>query len=82
MRYKKRNLEPHNRERIKYIANFFRDIRKWQGESRDYLSEKYSISRSLIELAESQNMNITLKTLFYLCDVYQIKPKDLFSNLE
>ena len=82
-KYRKRNLEAHNIERIYFLSALLCEHRLWLGYSRVDM-EQFGISRSVIQRAESSSdpANLTLKTVFELADVYQISPEELFAGVE
>jgi transcriptional regulator with XRE-family HTH domain len=83
MKYKKRELEEHNAERIRKISESLKDFRILYGYSRERLEEEFGISRSVLQRAESSSPeNISLKTLFEIADLYYISPAELFSDIE
>ena len=83
-KYRKRPLEGHNSERMKHISGLFLECRRWTGMSRQDMEDEYGISRSVIERVESSSMpmNITLRTILEMADIYMISPSELFEDVE
>ena len=81
-KYRKQPLIECNRARLEYISGLFREYRLWTGHSRESIAEENNLNRSFFECAESPNNNPTLKSIFLLCDVYEITPEELFKGLE
>ena len=81
-KYRKQLLEEHNRERLKYISTLLREYRLLTGHSRESIAEENNLNRSFFEHAESPNNNPTLKSIFLLCDIYEITPEELFSEMK
>jgi len=79
--YKKYQAEEHNVDRLKTLGKVLREHRELSFLSRDYIDKEYSISKSLIERAE-KGANITLMTLFRLCDIYDIPLYELMNEVE
>lgn len=81
-KYRKRPLEGHNVERLKYISGLFREHRLWMGYSREEMESEFGISRSVIERVESsKHLNQNLKTVFEMADIYHISPEELFQGV-
>jgi transcriptional regulator with XRE-family HTH domain len=81
-KYRKRSLQGHNAERLKYISGLLKEHRLWMGYSRVEM-EQFGISRAVIQRAESSDpANLTLKTLLEIADVYQVSPEELFQGVE
>ena len=68
-------------EELNKVGQVLRDYRKYSYLSRYDVEDKYGISRSLVERAE-KGSNITLITLFRLCDIYDLSPAELMDELE
>ncbi|MCK5135462.1 MAG: helix-turn-helix transcriptional regulator [Bacteroidales bacterium] len=83
-KYRKRPLEEHNSERMKHLSGLFLECRRWTGMSRKDIEDEYGISRAVIERVESSTvpMNITLRTILEMADIYMISPSELFEDLE
>lgn len=83
MKYNKRSLEPHNAERIQQISSLLKEYRINSGYSREQLEEEYGISTSVLQRAESTiPVNISLKTLLEIADLYFISPEELFTGVK
>jgi transcriptional regulator with XRE-family HTH domain len=77
--YRKAPVEAHNRGRMKYIGGLLKEYRNEQ--SRQSLSASYRISRILLQRIENGE-NITVNSLFRLCDIYQVSPEEVFLGVE
>ena len=83
MKYHKRYLEAHNIERMKYLSGLLKEFRLNSGYSREDLEREHGISRAVIQRAESSDpVNLTLKTIFEIADVFMISPEELFQGVE
>lgn len=83
MKYNKRGLESHNADRIQQISSLLKEFRINSGYTREQLEEEYGISRSVLQRAESSKpVNISLKTLLEISDLYFITPEELFSGVK
>ena len=81
-KYKKRLLEAHNAERMKYISGLLKEHRLWLNYSREEMEKEYGISRASLQRAESPDpKNLTLKTVLELADIYRVSINDLFMHL-
>lgn len=82
-KYRKRPIEAHNEMRMQYIAGLLKEHRLWLGLSRLEVEEEFGISRSVLERVESPNaLNISMKTLMEVADVYQVSLEELFQGVE
>lgn len=82
-KYRKRPLEAHNIERMKYISALLREHRMWLGLSQEEVESIYRIPRSVLHRVESQeHLNQNLRTILEVADVYQISPELLFQGVE
>ena len=52
--------------------------------SRQDMEDEYGISRAVVERVESSSMpvNITLRTILEMADIYMISPSELFEDVE
>jgi len=84
MKYRKRPLVGHNSERMKHLSGLFLECRRWTGMSRQDMEDEYGISRAVIERVESSSepLNITLRTILEMADIYMISPSELFEDVE
>ena len=83
MKYNKRSLEPHNAHRIQQISSLLKEFRINSGYTREQLEEKYGISTSVLQRAESSKpANVSLKTLLEIADLYFISPEELFAGVK
>jgi len=83
-KYHKRPMEAHNVERLKSISGIFLELRLSLGYSREEMQNSFSISKSVIERAESlkfEHLNQNLKTILEMADIYQISPEELFQGV-
>jgi len=82
MKYQKRSLESHNADRIQQISTLLKEFRINFGYTREYIEEEYGISPSVVQRAESSKpVNISLKTLLEIADLYFISPAELFEGI-
>ena len=82
-KYRKRPLEAHNIERMKFISGLLREHRLWLGLSQEEVESEYGIPRSVIHRLESQkHLNQNLRTIVEVADAYQISPELLFQGVE
>ena len=76
-KYRKRVMEDHDLKLLYQISSYFRETRIMTGLSRADFSKQNGISRSLLDRAESGKHNITLSTVFHLCNLYEISFSEL-----
>jgi len=77
-KYRKRPMDHQTQKRLEYISQYFRECRFMEGHSRESFAEENNVNRSFLECLESPNHNPTLRSVFFLCDLYEITPEDLF----
>ena len=74
-------LSTQNLKRLKYISSFLKIIRLNEGLTQLEVSEQSNLHRNTIHRLESAN-NITLMSLFDICDYYEITLSDLLQDVE
>ena len=80
-KYRKRPHEQHHSEWLENISTYLLVCRELTGYSRESLAEENDINRSLLESVENANHFPTLKSIFLLCDIYDISPAELFMDI-
>jgi len=70
-----------NSNRLKYIGNFLRNYRLNEGLTQLEVSEEANIHRNTIHHLEA-GKNVTLTTLFDLCDYYDISLADVILDID
>lgn len=80
-KYRKRPTEQHHGEWLENVSLYLLLCRELTGHSRESLAEESDINRSLLESVENANHFPTLKSIFMLCDIYDISPAQLFMDI-
>jgi transcriptional regulator with XRE-family HTH domain len=80
-KYRKRPHEKHHHDWLEDISAYLLVCRELTGHSRESLAEENLINRSLLESVENANHFPTLKSIFILCDIYDITPSELFMDI-
>lgn len=81
MKNKKRILI-FNEDALKQFATQFKKIRKENGFTQEKLSYKAEITLSQIARIETFKTNPTLSTIFALCEAMDVKPEEVFKNID
>jgi transcriptional regulator with XRE-family HTH domain len=80
-KYRKRPVDRKTLKRLEYVSQYFRECRFVVGHSRESFAEEHNLNRSFLECMESANHNPTLRSVFLLCDLYEITPEELFTDV-
>ncbi len=80
--YRKRSIEQHHQEWLENISGYFLECRRWSGYSRKSFADENFISQNFLESIENAKHFPTLKSIFLLCDLYDITPADLFEEIQ
>ena len=79
-KYYRTPIEAHNKERMQKIGDFIKEYRR-DMFTRKGLAEEQGVAKSVIERAEN-GQNITVHSVFRICDALQLTPKELFTEIE
>jgi len=78
--YNRTPIAVHNKKRMRQIGDFIKEFRR-DMYSREEFAEINNIPKSVIERAENGE-NITVHSVFRICDALQISPEGLFFEVE
>ncbi len=67
---------------IKILAQILKEKRIQQNKSQRILADEYDIPRSLLSRIESGKNEPMLISLWTICEALDIKPSELFKNIE
>lgn len=80
---KPKEIPVHNIERLQAITAFLREFRLGNGYSQHEVSESAKLSRNSIVRMESQRPeNLTLLTVFDICDALELDVNQLFLEIQ
>ena len=71
------NIQEENNKRMQILRDNFKLLREERGWSVEQLALISGISKSKLSGAEN-GTRISLDTLFTLCDIYSVKPHEMF----
>ena len=80
-KYHRAPVDGLNQMRMQQIGCLLREYRFNTYLSRDDFAHEYGISRSLVERIEN-GKNITLNSLLRICDIFQLRPQEIFEVVE
>jgi transcriptional regulator with XRE-family HTH domain len=79
---KPKEIQQHNKARLKAISAFLKEYRILSGYSQQELSECSNISRNTIVRYESSNLNnLTLLTIFEIADALELDINQIFMEI-
>lgn len=78
-----KEIQQHNKERLKAVTNFLKWYRINSGYSQQELSDYSNIHRNTIVRYESSNPeNLTLLTVFEIADAMELDVNQIFLEIE
>jgi len=78
-----KEIQEHNKERLHAITTFLREYRLGNGYTQNEISDSANLSRNTVVRMEScRSENITLLTIFDLCDALEIDVNQVFLEIQ